>query len=123
MNLKTETVEFWGRSHEITPVILDETFGDGKKSICLTPLNTRPNYYIVNIDSSVDLLENDSVIDYLEKEDGVLNYIIEEYGECCGDDEEPFPALNLDCGYCWGEYKQDRPKDQEESQNQQQTQA
>ncbi len=81
---------------------IKKIFGDGKKTIELTPLNTRPDCYVVRIDSSVDIDDNDSVCSCLESEDGVFGHIEYQYG-IGGGDGEPFPALDISCGYCWEE--------------------
>ncbi len=87
-------VKHWGKESNIEPEIIQEKFGDGKQKIYIQPLNTRPDYYIVSIDSSVNLNDNDQTIDYL---DDVLEHIEELFGQ--GID---FPQLSLDCGYTWG---------------------
>ena len=100
MNLNKQTVTHWGKDYIITPVLLDKVFGDGKQTIELSPMNTRPDYYVARIDSSVDISDNDDTINYLELEDGVIDNIQSVYGVGSGDGD-PFPALDLDCGYGW----------------------
>lgn len=108
MNLKSKNVEFWGKVHEITPVQIDKKFGDGKQCVYLAPINTRPNYYVIYIDSSIDISDGLIMDNYLN--DGVFGQIEENYGVGSGDGD-PFPALDLDCGFAWGKHEdQKQPK-------------
>jgi hypothetical protein len=107
MKMKSRIVEFWGRRRRITPRLIDKIFGDGKQIIYITPLNTRPNYYIVCIDSKVDI-SGDSFLD------SVLGEIQEEIEGQYGPSSGPrggmykFPAPDWDCGYAWGVSEKDR---------------
>lgn len=57
-----ETARLWGQKHTITPRLVGQIWGDGKKLIGIQPLNTRPNYYVVCGDSNWDL-ESDEFMD------------------------------------------------------------
>ena len=100
MKLKKETVKFWGKEHVIEPELIDKKFGDGKQCIYIEPLNTRPDFYIVYIDSKIDIDDNESVIEYLECEGSVFDHIESEYGM-----SDCFPSLDIDCGYSFGGYE------------------
>lgn len=110
-----ETARLWGQKHTITPRLVGQIWGDGKKLIGIQPLNTRPNYYVVCGDSNWDL-ESDEFMDLAEDE--IFTAIEEEYGSrdcrycggsfgedgcehCRGEDWREFPALNIDAGWCW----------------------
>ena len=106
-----KTVTHWGQKHyNHVPVLIDNIHGDGQCFVYIVPLATRPDYYIIRVDSSVkQMIENDDdeIRDLLESE---LYAMIEtEYGNY--DDHEdydgkdimlPFPALNYSCGCGWG---------------------
>jgi len=57
--LRRRKTKFWGRHYFITPRLVDWVHGDGLQLIYFTPLNTRPNYYVVRIDSKVSLDNSD----------------------------------------------------------------
>src|ERR1700722_6636073 len=42
----------WGQPNWITPRLVSEVFGDGKQLIGIAPINYRPNYFVVRIDST-----------------------------------------------------------------------
>lgn len=46
---------FWGQEHIVAPKLLSDVLGDGQQLMTLTPINTRPNYYVCRIDSSWSL--------------------------------------------------------------------
>lgn len=43
---------FWGVRRKVKPVLIDRVLGNGNKLISVTPLNTRPQYYLIRIDST-----------------------------------------------------------------------
>ena len=49
---KPRQIEFWGGQYKVTPLLADEHLGDGRLLLWFEPLNTRPHYYLVRIDSS-----------------------------------------------------------------------
>lgn len=53
-------VEMWGQKCIIKPCIIENVQGDGLQAVYLTPINTRPNYYVLRIDSSIDI-ENEEL--------------------------------------------------------------
>ena len=105
-----QQVHHWGDDETITPRFVEESLGDGKRLLAFIPLNTRPNYYVIRMDSAVDLNDDAFYDDYL---DDIYAAISSEYGEkVCGDEEcgndchkcdRGWPILNGNCGSCWGE--------------------
>ena len=104
-----KTVTLWGqKQHNHTPVLIDAIHGDGKCLIFIVPIATRPDYYILRVDSSVRKLikeDGDEIRDCVEE---LYHTIESECGKYEEDDDgeeilEPFPALNLTCGCGWGE--------------------
>jgi hypothetical protein len=109
------TVHWWGFDYRITPRLVSTKLGDGLGLIHFTPLNTRPNYYMVRVDSSLvdDGHDGDVGLNSDHFYDDVLpdiyEAIEEDFGRAdwpCEEDEnaepDPFPALNDDVGSCWG---------------------
>lgn len=123
--LQSERVTFWGKEYDVTPELVPEIFGDGAQVIGLEPLNTRPNYYVVRVDSSWSTSnwgwDKPVLIDHLDD----VYVAIEEYfgrahpeecdcscGSCiddcgcgCGCDcwrhHHDWPALNDEVGSSW----------------------
>lgn len=104
---------WWGRIHTVQPKMLRERFGDGKLLLAVEPLDTRPNYYVLRIDSAWTR-ENSNEI--YEQIDNFYQAIEDEFGPCqcseCrwgrgeeGDGEEeygePLPAPSLCLGSSW----------------------
>jgi len=115
--------ELWGVEYMITPRFVGEMLGDGQRLIGFQPLNTRPNYYVVAVDSGWDLdgFEPDDWPDW------VMDAIGDEYGDrnrCDCDDEgssredakhapdcwrnRGFPVLSADSG--WTSWDRQWPK-------------
>lgn len=85
---ETESREtmFWGRKSTVTPALVDEVHGDGLQVVWLSSINTRPNYYLLRIDSSVVLDDDESLPDKDKTEYGtvlemLLQLIEEQYGD------------------------------------------
>lgn len=103
----------WGQPHFVTPRLVDWIHGDGLKVIYLTPLATRPDYYLVRIDSKVEMSNHakgavfaDVVLPslYEEIESEFLNRI-DEYEHDNGrtyTKHHCWPALDDSCGCAWG---------------------
>jgi hypothetical protein len=118
---ETMVVHWWGEDHVITPALVEETHGDGMQLIHVTPIDTRPNYYVLRIDSGVDL-ENEIFSDHdkevygtikemllqmIEGEyDNIDRYEENEKGLYYDDETEPFeyefPILSWGGGM-WGQ--------------------
>lgn len=54
--------KMWGQKHTIKPEIIENIQGDGMQAVYLTPLDTRPNYYVLRIDSSIDIDSEELVV-------------------------------------------------------------
>lgn len=114
--IKTEmtpkTVTHWGQNHyNHVPVLIDNVHGDGQCLICIVPLATRPDYYIIRVDSSVKQMiddDDDEITALIETK--LCRMIRAEHGSYDDHEDyyekdimEPFPALNNSCGYGWEE--------------------
>jgi hypothetical protein len=105
MNLKPRIVTFWGKKRKITPVLLDKKFGDGKKLIYLSTMNSRPDYYLVRVDSKTDSVSDND--DFENLLDEIFEEIRDKYGPYDDDEEIIFPALDTEGGYNWDEVDED----------------
>jgi hypothetical protein len=99
---RPEVVHWWGCDCEIKPALVHHRFGDGSFWGTVSPLNTRPDYYLVMGDSS--WAQPDAIWDVLETD--ILPAIEDQYGrfdrECdLYYDELGWPALNDNCGCTW----------------------
>lgn len=118
-------VHFWGNEHNITPTVAKEYCGDGRQLLWFQPLNTRPDYYLIRIDSSWTVDSSDEW--YKRLDEDILEALIDEFSEKEREREylaedlrergiEPdgwntdlagnekrlgFPVLSLDSGYGW----------------------
>lgn len=98
----------WGQGCTVVPVFVDERFGDGGKLIWLEPIMTRPQYYVVRVDSSWNISNYAPSPTVGEHVHEIERCIEEEFGY--GDDEDdrgrersnPWPAL-ASGGCSWGE--------------------
>lgn len=110
--LRKHKVRFWGRNYFVTPRLVSWIHGDGKKLIYFMPLNTRPDYYVLRIDSAMDL-SSEEWYDLLET---VYERIEDDFGMAHEEWESDkngrtyrrhnyFPALDDECGSCWGELR------------------
>lgn len=113
---RTRKVTFWGAEYTITPAVAKGYLGDGRQILAFQPANTRPERYLIRVDSSWigDAMYDhiDEVIDALEDEfsekEREREYLIYEEGVDPEEadlanypDELGWPALSLDSGYCW----------------------
>jgi len=99
-----EQVTFWGAEYTITPRLIGRSFGDGKRMICIQPLATRPNYFVVRVSSEAgwDVRDElDDIMDAAEDEYGTFGD--EEYQETNGDESRGFPVCDWGVGCTWGE--------------------
>lgn len=114
----TRKVEWWGQTYTVTPAVATSHCGDGRLLLGFQPANTRPNYYLIRVDSAFAGHDDiDEVIDALiddfheqEQEREHLEEDLREQGiEPTGDntdldgneDRLGFPVLSLDSGYGW----------------------
>jgi hypothetical protein len=95
-----ETIEFWGQEHTVIPRLIETVFGDGKLLLIIQPMNTRPNYFVVRVDSSPDL-------DVFDVIDDISDAAEDEYGYYedaeLSDDEKVFPIVDWTVGCSWSE--------------------
>jgi hypothetical protein len=104
-------VSFWGRDYFVTPRLLNFIHGDGLQVIAIQPLATRPDRYLVRVDSKVSLdnSDHDALVDGVLQE--IYGAIENEWGSSEEDWEHdngrtyhrhnPWPALNDSCGCSW----------------------
>lgn len=102
--------QFWGVTYSIHPRLIDQRFGDGRSLMTIEPMDTRPDYYAVRLDSralrnprSGHRWTND---DYMHE---VLDEVIEaaeyQFGRAYDeedDDGQPWPAVDCRTGIGWG---------------------
>jgi hypothetical protein len=64
-------VRWWGRDWIVTPCLVRQPMGDGRKLFAIQPLDTRPHYYVVALDSRVRIKEQlDEILDHIEEQVG-----------------------------------------------------
>jgi hypothetical protein len=96
------TATLWGKAYTITPRLVDHVFGDGRQLVWISPINHRPNYWVVRVDSSwsVDLDDGETVYENIDE---ILDEIADKFGTIDDDDEEGwFPRVDLGAGVSWG---------------------
>lgn len=112
---------WWGYVHTVEAKLLPQKFGDGKVLLGLQPINSRPQYYVVRIDSKWgdgsdwnsddfrDLIEevSEAVEDYFCHVD-----LEDDDGNRWGDNEElsAWPVADFTLGCSWFEWRQHRRK-------------
>jgi hypothetical protein len=104
--------KFWGQRCKVRPKFCRTALGDGKKLIFVTPLNTRPDHYLIRVDSSWDdsnYSDRDCIGNHIEEIYDALEEWFGYYfdGESSEyeqtDGEYPgWPVTHLDSGSCWG---------------------
>lgn len=109
-------VRFWGREYVVTPRFVARVHGDGLLLVALQPLNTRPERYVLRVDSRWDL-DDDAWYDLLDdvKEAVEDEYMPHDfYCELCGESSKSFgdcecqadrewPAADFSVGCGWWE--------------------
>lgn len=101
--LKKRKVDFWGTTHEVTPIPLKETFGDARQLIKFQTLNHRPERYLIQIDSTTDL-DTEEFHDLIED---IAQALEDEFGPSTWQNDagewqhDPFPAYSGDSGCTW----------------------
>ena len=102
---RKQAAYLWGRKSFIRPVFIRKALGDGNLLLAVTPLNTRPNYFLIRIDSGW-ITENDKetiyehldeIEDAIEDQVGPKYYEDDDGKECLAD----WPSLDIDCGISW----------------------
>lgn len=93
--LKRQRTEFWGNSYDFIPKMLDKVFGDGKQLLLLFPINERPRYWVVRVDSKCT--NDDAVYDIIDE---IYEAIDEQFGTPdesdigIGEDRPYFPQFD-----------------------------
>ena len=124
---RKRTVHFWGSDYKVKPAAVVGFHGDGRLLLGFQCLNTRPDYYLVRVDSA--FFSDDDDEDGCDKIEEVVELIEEEYSEkerereyladdlrakgieptadntdlAGNEDRLGWPALSLDSGYHWWE--------------------
>jgi hypothetical protein len=95
----------WAQPRMIEPVFVPTILGNGDTLLALSPLNTRPNYYLIRIDSKwLDPENTDIIYDHLDEiYDAIEGHVgPREWEDDDGKEHvEDWPAMNLDCGSSW----------------------
>ena len=79
----------WTRPHMVRPAYVKRKFGDGKLLLALTPIMHRPWYYLLWVDSKMDLEHDEAWLDQLDE---VCDRIGDEFGTRERDDNgDPEP--------------------------------
>lgn len=106
---RPQQVTFWGQKYTITPRLIARVFGDGKNLLCVTPLATRPNYFVVRVDSSVTTPQDPfPASDQVSLIERIMEAAEEEYGyfgderDENGDESRDFPVVDWGIGCTWG---------------------
>lgn len=113
-------VHWWGQDWTCSPKFVEEALGDGNVLLGLQPLNTRPNYYVIRVDSSWHLdgcrtCEDECPDELREHLDEIYDAIEAEYREKESvrynnehelpegetPDSTEWPVLDLECGDRW----------------------
>lgn len=121
---RPHTTRHWGRDYDVTPAVFGGYLGNGRQLLWVQPLCTRPNYYLIRIDSSWRVDDSDEWYDRFEE---VIDALEEEFSEkerereyladdlrakgiepdgwntdlAGNEDRLGFPVLSLDCGCAW----------------------
>lgn len=106
--IRRRKTHFWGRDYFVTPRLVNWIEGDGRKVITFTPLATRPDRFIVRLDSKTNI-ESDSFSDITLE--AIYEAIENQFGASEEDWEHTngrtyhrhrdWPALNSSCGAAW----------------------
>jgi hypothetical protein len=108
-------VRFWGQRRMCSPVFIEEFLGDGGKLLAVQPLNTRPNYYLIRIDSKwhTSNYEDPCVGDHMDE---IYDAIENAVGPSSWQDDnekwhhDDWPSLSDDSGSSWWDATDDLPK-------------
>jgi len=123
---KEHEASLWGQKSTIKPCLIEGIHGDGLQLVYLEPIDTRPNYYVLRIDSAIDVKNDESMSNEDQSEYGtvwemLLRMIEEEYPNIdsfkenkdgtythCSDEDDvitgEFPCLSWSGG-SWGQLK------------------
>ncbi|WP_106828108.1 hypothetical protein [Parabacteroides pacaensis] len=73
--LKPYQTRFWGVDVLVSPAFVQDDRGDGLQLIWLSPIDSRPQFYVLRIDSHWDINADDFDLEYM------LTMIAEDYGD------------------------------------------
>lgn len=103
--LAPHTIHWWGYERAVTPSLCAKVFGDGLQLLALQPLDTRPHYYVIRIDSAwaLDGEEGDEFRAHLDE---IKDALCEQFGDDgheCFTEEDPaeWPVCHLESGCHW----------------------
>jgi hypothetical protein len=107
---RPERCTFWGEQYTITPRLIAKVFGDGTRLMCVKPMATRPNYFVVRVDGSTFDLRDPQPGNAVSLLEDIMCESEEEYGyfgdeddlDEDGDDPRPFPVTDWGIGCSWG---------------------
>lgn len=100
--LSPQSTRWWGNDYEFTPALLDKKYGDGKRLLQLFPINERPRYWVVRVDSSFE----DRSDEFFDMLGDIYEEIDEQFG-CPPDsdlgtgDERPYFPMYDGEGTSW----------------------
>lgn len=92
--LQPQSTQHWGVDYEFTPALLGKVYGDGKGILQLFPINERPRYWLVRVDSQC--ASDDALCEIL---DDIYDQIDEQFGtpseeDGVGDERPYFPKYD-----------------------------
>lgn len=101
--------KFWGQPARVDPRFVEAVLGDGRQLLGMTTLDSRPNYYVIRVDSNWHLsmcrkCENhcpDQLFEHLEE---IYEAIENEYGRALDEEtgeKDPWPAFDDESGCSW----------------------
>ena|ERR1700722_7896139 len=102
---RRQAAYLWGQKHFIKPVFIRTALGEGDLLLAVTPLNTRPNYYLIRVDASwLKKDDTETIYDHLDE---IEETIEDQVGSRDYEDDDgnerlaEWPALNIHAGVSW----------------------
>ncbi len=100
------TAELWGQPFKAEPVLLQKQWGDGCQIVALRPIAVRRSWYVIAIDSLMEL-GSDEWRDLLDSD--IYEELEDQFGRVCKEDQEneefdchaAWPMVNHDYGHEW----------------------
>lgn len=102
---KQVTKNLWGSEITFKPKLLEKKYGDGLQLIYIGLLNIRPLYWLIKIDSSCDIEDDEFQENILEE---IIEDLEEEFVFYDDENEDKFdsyasyPYVYAEGGYHWG---------------------
>lgn len=97
---KKQTVSLWGDEIEFTPEIASEIIGDGKQILQITTISQRPQFWLIRIDSKIDIecdeFDIEQFVEKLEEEFGRADN--EEFENSDKETIDFYPSIYWDGG-------------------------